>query len=153
MKLLEVFMFLYQYLYYVMREWDKQLGMPDWFTKSKFNFAILVFESWPLIAIYGLVSNIIFQRKMIIPDCFLTPSGLIGLSLYTLVLWYINQRIIGGNKRIHHYKKIFDTWSKKKRGLWKLYIFSILALLFAIVYIVGVEIDQYGLSPKNWKWE
>jgi hypothetical protein len=150
MKVPETCRLLYQYSYYSMSESWGQLGISGSIVKNKFTAFICLLESCVLVAVYGLVSNIIFSHKIIIPD-FLTPFPFIGLLVYAFALCHVNELMLGSERQIEHYKKIFDSWSKGKCLLWSFYTFLIATLLFAIVFAVVIEVDDYGLNPKNWK--
>jgi ABC-type spermidine/putrescine transport system permease subunit I len=79
------------------------------------------------------------------------PSSIIGYIVFCSVLYYINQKILGSDSRIEHYKKIFDSWDKWKRRRWRFYVTSIMISIYAVLMLV-IEVDEDGLNPKNWSW-
>jgi hypothetical protein len=148
-KILETSMLLYQYLYYDMRYWDKQLGLPASFTKFKIPILVGVFETFILLTIYDFIDNIIFGHRIFGLPIHEIPSSVIGACVYALVLCYVNQRILGPDRQIEHYKKIFDAWDKWKHRRWCFYTWAIMAVI-AFVFFAVCAADQNGLHPKKW---
>jgi hypothetical protein len=146
-------MLLFQYVYYMMRGWDEQLRLPAWITQSKAYVVFFALDLFLLATVCLIFHRMIFDHPFVyanLPD-FDAPSTIIGAIAFACVLYYINQKILGSDKRIEHYKKIFDAWGKGKRMRWRFYVISIMVSIFAILMIV-VEADQNGLNPKSWNW-
>jgi hypothetical protein len=140
MKIMKISMQLYQYSYYLMREWDKRAGMPPWFTEYKTVVFLFAVETWTLFAVYSFVEYIIPGspiRSM--------PSILI-MFLYALAMCYFNQRLLGSQSRIQHYQEIFDAWDKGKRARWTIYVIAIVVLTFG-GFLLGAEANRKLLQP------
>jgi hypothetical protein len=148
-KILETFMFLCQYDYYVMREADKRSDFPVWFTKYRALVVLGITETLMLATVNLLIYRIIYGQTF--PKLPSLPFPVIAAFTYGLVVYYINKRIIGPDSRIHHYKEIFDSWDKWKRLRWKVLTISIEVASLAAFFLVG-EVSQNGLDPQNWKW-
>jgi hypothetical protein len=153
-KILETSMLLYQYLYYAIRDQDEQLWLPVSFTQFRAFGAFFAFETMMLLTVCVIVHRTIFGHTFVnanLPDP-ATPSFIIGGLAYVLVTTYINNKILGSDRRIEHYKKMFDSWDKWKRWRWSFYTYSILASIVAVL-LLTIEADQNGPNPKNWQWE
>jgi hypothetical protein len=150
-KILETFMLLHQYNYYDMRNTDEQLRLPASFTQFRASTVFFASETIVLLTICIIVHRMIFGHAFVsanIPNP-ATPSFIIGGLAYVLVMTYINNRILGSDRRIEHYKKIFDAWDKWKRRWWRFYTYAIMASIVA-VFLIAIEADQTGLHPKKW---
>jgi hypothetical protein len=150
-KILETSMLLFQFIYYIVRGWDEQLRLPAWVTQSKTYVVFLALELFLMATVCLIVHRMIFGHAFVgadLPDLD-KPSSIIVFIGCTSVTYYINQKILGSDRRIEHYKKIFDAWDKWKRRRWRFYVTSIMISVYAVFMIVA-EADQFGLHPKKW---
>ena len=137
-------MLIYQYAYYLISEWDKRAGMPVLFTEIKALSLFSMFEVLALGTVYGFVYHVMLGlpiREI--------PSSIIGAFAIGLMLCYVNQRIIGSENRIRHYRKIFDAWDKNKHMRWTIYVISI-AVSTLLAFLLVAETSLNGLNPKKW---
>ena len=136
-------MLLYQFIYYMMRGWDEQLRLPAWVTQSKAYAVFGALELFVQLTVCIIVHRMIFGHPFVgtdLPDLDKTPS-IIMIIAYGSVTYYINQRILGSDQRIEHYKKIFDSWDKWKRRRWRFYVTSIM-ISIAAAFLLTIEADQ-----------
>jgi hypothetical protein len=150
-KILETSMLLYQFIYYMMRGWDGQLRLPAWVTQSKAIAAFGALELFVQLTVCLIVHRMIFGHAFVaanLPDLD-KPSSIIVIIAYMSVTYYVNQKILGSDRRIEHYKKMFDSWDKWKRRRWRFYVSLIMISIGAGAVIVA-EADQFGLHPKKW---
>jgi len=145
MKILEVLMLFYQYAYYLMRIWDKRAGMSASFTQFKAFSIFGSFQALALVTVYGFV----YHTMPGPPIHKISSSTVVTAFAIGLVLCFMNQRIIGSENRIHHYKEIFDAWDKNKRTRWTIYVISI-AVSTLVAFLLVAEISLYGLNLKKW---
>jgi hypothetical protein len=144
-------MLLYQFIYYMMRGWDEQLRLPAWVTRSKAYAVFFALELFLVLTVCLIVHRMIYGHAFVgtdLPDPY-KPSSIIAIIAYTSVTYYINQKILGSDRQIEHYKKMFDAWDKWRRRRWRFYVTSIM-LLIAAVFLIAIEADQFGLHPKKW---
>ena len=128
-------MLIYQYAYYAVRESDKRKELSVGFTKMRVNALVSVFESFLLMTIYGWIDI------MHGPHLHNLPTSVLIVFPYILVVFYINNRLLGSQERIQHYKTIFDGWDKRKRQRWAYFVASIVLLIFVSFFIV-IEVSQ-----------
>jgi uncharacterized membrane protein YeiB len=124
--------FICQYVYYIARKGDVNAEMPPWFTNMKVVIFISATETLAFLVIYGLVDKIILAshtHKTSNPIWVLVPFG--------VIMCYLNQKIIGNENRIQHYKRIFDVWDKNKKMLWTLFVIAIpISVFVAFLFLV-----------------
>lgn len=151
-KILETSMLLYQYSYYMMRVWDEKLRLPKLVTQTKIFAVYMVVELFGLLTVCIIVHRIIFGHTFVnanLPNP-ATLSFIIGAIAYILVTTYLNNKILGSDRRIEHYKKIFDAWDKWKHRRWSFYVSLIMILIFAVLFIADEVDHENHLNPKDW---
>jgi phosphate/sulfate permease len=146
MKILKTIMLLYQYGYYLMREWDIRAGMPVSFTKFKAPVIFGAVETLVLAAAYIFVDRIILGQPIHELPSLISP--IVAAFAFAFVVCYINIEIIGDDSRIHHYKEMFDGWDKSKRTRWKLYVIAIAVASLAAFCFAG-KASQEMPQPQS----
>ena len=137
----------------MMRGWDEQLRLPSWVTQSKAYVVYFALDLFAVFTVCIIVHRMIFGHAFVgadLPDPY-NNSSIIVIIGYTYIVYYINKKILGSDRRIENYKKIFDAWDKGTRMRWRFYVISIMVSIFAVLMIV-VEVDKNGLNPKSWNW-
>jgi hypothetical protein len=111
----------------------------------------MALELFLFATVYLIVHHIISGHSFVgsdLPDLG-NPVSMIEFIAFFSVLYFINNRLLGSDRRMHHYKEIFDTWDKWKHRRWNFYIWFIMGFIFAILWIV-MEVDENRLYPQNW---
>ena len=128
----EATMLLYQFTYYWMVEMNAGAHWKRWRdTRSFANFkavlGIIFLEMFPLLSLWS--TYVIVSTKLGFPvhkSHFgeLHKSSIISLIAFPIatLFYFINLWILGTEKRIAHYRGIFDGWDNKMRTRWKIYV-------------------------------
>ena len=151
MKSLETAMLLYQYLYYTMRRWDVQLRLPASITQGRAIAVLMGLELFLFITVCLIVHHIISGHTFVgsdLPDL-RDPVFITEFIAFFSVLYFINNRLLGSDRRMQHYEKIFEAWDKWKRRRWSFYTWGIMGVVFAVLWIV-MEADENRIYPRNW---
>jgi len=145
MKILETLMYIYQYTYYRMIEWDKYMwrgyskAVKAWMIPTDIKPPIF----WSVTLMMVAMSLDFFITEIILHRPFYFPSHpIIFIVAYILAVNYLNNLLLGPESRTEHYRNIFETWDKRKHIRWTFCLILYAVLSLAACFFAGMESDK-----------
>jgi len=85
----------------MMRGWDEQLRLPSWVTQSKAYVVYFALDLFAVFTVCIIVHRMIFGHAFVgadLPDPY-NNSSIIVIIAYTSIVYYINKKILGSDRR------------------------------------------------------
>ena len=136
---------IYQFAYYWIIERNRH--KPAWLARQSALIAIGVVETYVLASFGALYNIIAISHGAVIHRSYLTRVQMLPYGiLYFAALIYVNAKIFASSERVARYKELFDSWDKRKRTRWKIYVVSFAVMAF-VVFVLLANQSRQILQP------